>query len=135
MPATRSSGTSAATTQGISVHVQAEYIPEQSSPVNQRYVFAYAVRISNVGKETAQLRTRHWIIQDATGKVEEVKGPGVVGHEPKLEPGEEFKYSSGCVLKTSRGSMHGTYQMERPDGTMLDAEIAKFELLLPMNLN
>lgn len=124
-----------ALTDGIRVTVKSVYVPEQSAPLSQRYVFAYTVRIANEGAEPAQLRTRHWIITDGTGKVEEVKGPGVVGHQPMLRPGEHFEYTSGCVLRTPRGEMRGTYQMHRPDGRTFDATIAPFMLALPHTLN
>ena len=124
-----------AITDGIRVTVKSQYVADQSAPLAQRYVFAYTVRIANEGSEPAQLRTRHWIITDGTGKVEEVRGPGVVGHQPSLRPGEHFEYTSGCVLRTARGQMHGTYQMQRPDGRMFDAEIAPFVLALPHSLN
>ena len=128
-------GTSTALTEGIRVSVNAVYVPEQSSPRARRYVFAYTVRIANEGLEPAQLRTRHWIITDGDGKVEEVKGPGVVGQQPSLKPGEQFEYTSGCILQTPRGQMRGTYQMHRPDGSMFDATIAPFALALPHSLN
>jgi ApaG protein len=127
--------TSNAVTDGIRVSVKAVYVPEQSSPRVHRYVFAYTVSISNEGANPAQLRTRHWIITDGDGKVEEVKGPGVVGQQPSLAPGEQFEYTSGCVLKTPRGEMRGSYQMYRPDGTRFDAAIAPFALALPHSLN
>lgn len=126
---------STATTQGIRVTVTATYIPQQSSPTERRYVFAYTVQIANEGTEPAQLRSRHWIITHGTGKVEEVRGPGVVGQKPLLRPGEHFEYTSGCVLETPRGAMRGTYQMHRPDGSSFDAEIAAFELAMPYSLN
>lgn len=128
-------GVSTATTQGICVHVESTYVPEQSSPRLRRYVFAYTVRISNEGDSAAQLRTRHWIITDGNGKVEEVRGPGVVGQQPLLNPGDHFEYTSGCVLETPRGQMHGSYQMHRSDGAMFDAAIAPFMLSLPTTLN
>ena len=126
---------STAITQGIRVHVTTVYVPSQSSPAAKRYVFAYTIRITNEGTEEVQLRTRHWIITHGSGKVEEVRGPGVVGHQPKLRPTEHFEYTSGCVLETPRGSMRGTYQMQRPDGSMFDAEIAPFTLAMPHSLN
>lgn len=126
---------STAITQGIRVTVSAVYVPTQSSPTEHRYVFAYTVRIANEGGEPAQLRTRHWIITDGAGKVEEVRGPGVVGQQPMLRPGQHFEYTSGCVLATPRGSMRGTYQMHRADGASFDAEIAPFELAMPHSLN
>lgn len=124
-----------AVTQGIRVTVTSVYVPAQSSPKTQRYVFAYTVKIANEGTVGAQLKSRHWIITDARGKIEEVRGPGVVGEQPILKPGEHFEYTSGCVLQTPRGTMHGTYQMIRPDGASFDATIAPFDLLLPYSLN
>ena len=126
---------STAVTEGIRVTVTSSYVPEQSAPKAHRYVFAYAVKIANEGTQTAQLKTRHWIITDGNGKVEEVRGPGVVGQQPLLRPGENFEYTSGCVLQTPRGEMRGTYQMYRPDGSMFDATIAAFALALPYSLN
>jgi ApaG protein len=126
---------SAAVTEGIRVTVTTEYVTAQSVPREKRYVFAYTVRIHNEGAGVAQLRTRHWIITDGNGKVEEVRGPGVVGQQPTLRPGEHFEYTSGCVLETPRGSMRGTYQMRRADGSEFDAAIAPFDLLLPYSLN
>jgi ApaG protein len=124
-----------AITDGIRVTVRSQYVPEQSAPRAKRYVFAYTVRITNEGQLTAQLRTRHWIITDADGNVDEVRGDGVVGAQPTLRPGQHFEYTSGCVLKTPRGTMHGTYRMHREDGHVFDATIAAFELVLPMTLN
>ncbi len=131
----RTAESSSAVTEGIRVNVRSQYVAEQSVPAAHRYVFAYTVRIANEGAEPAQLRTRHWIITDGTGKVEEVKGPGVVGQTPYLRPGEHFEYTSGCVLQTPRGEMRGTYQMHRPDGRVFDAMIAPFLLALPHSLN
>lgn len=127
--------TSTAVTEGIRVVVRSAYLPNQSLPLANKYVFAYTVLIANEGTEAAQLRTRHWIITDGDGKIEEVRGPGVVGQEPNLKPGEHFEYTSGCVLRTPRGQMHGTYQMHRPDGRVFDATIAPFLLALPHSLN
>lgn len=126
---------STALTDGIKVSVQAAYLPEQSSPKSHRYVFAYTVTIANRGGAAVQLRSRHWVITDGEGKVEEVRGPGVVGQQPLLEPGDHFEYTSGCVLGTPRGEMRGTYQMHRPDGTSFAATIAPFALALPLSLN
>ena len=126
---------STATTQGIKVTVSTEYLTNQSSPAAKRYVIAYKVRIDNEGSETAQLKSRHWVITDGNGKVEEVRGPGVVGQQPILRPGEHFEYTSGCVLETPRGTMQGSYQMHRPDGSVFDARIAPFALALPYSLN
>lgn len=126
---------STAITEGIKVTVSTVYVPSQSSPTERRYVFAYTIRILNEGAETAQLRTRHWVITHGNGKTEEVRGPGVVGHQPTLRPGEHFEYTSGCVLETPRGSMRGSYQMHRPDGRSFDAEVASFVLAMPHSLN
>ena len=122
-------------TDGIRVTVNSAYVADQSAPLAHRYVFSYTIRIANEGTEPAQLRTRHWIITDGNGKVEEVRGPGVVGHQPSLKPGEHFEYTSGCVLQTPRGQMRGTYQMHRSNGRMFDAAIAPFTLALPHSLN
>ncbi len=127
--------TSSANTQGIRVTVQSQYLPHQSSPEDGRFVFAYTVVISNESDTEAQLRTRHWIITDGNGHVEEVKGPGVVGETPKLAPGESFRYTSGCVLRTEVGTMHGTYQMYRKDGSHFDAVIAPFTLASPIRMS
>ena len=124
--------TSNAMTQGIRVHVQSHYLADQSSPRDDRYVFAYTITISNEGERTAQLRTRHWVITDARGVVEEVRGDGVVGEQPRLVPGQSFQYTSGCVLNTSVGTMHGTYRMWHEDGSSFDAVIAPFSLASPM---
>jgi ApaG protein len=132
MPTTE---TSTAVTEGIRVTVRSAYVPDQSVPAARRYVFSYTVRIENHGTVPAQLRTRHWIITDGAGKVEEVRGPGVVGHQPLLRPGEHFEYTSGCVLETPRGEMRGTYQMHREGGQVVDAVIAPFLLALPHSLN
>jgi len=126
---------STAVTQGIRVTVSTVYVPSQSAPTAHRYVFAYTIRIANEGTTTAQLRSRHWIITHGSGKVEEVRGPGVVGQQPVLKPGEHFEYTSGCVLETPRGSMRGTYQMHTPDGKVFDAEVASFQLSMPHSLN
>jgi ApaG protein len=127
--------TSTAITDGFRVTVTSRYLAEQSAPRDHRYVWAYTVRISNESSSAARLVSRHWIITDGRGKVEEVQGPGVVGEQPRLEPGQSFQYTSGSMLATSRGSMHGTYQMERDDGSTFDAEIAPFALELPTTLN
>jgi ApaG protein len=126
---------STALTQGIRITVSTVYVASQSVPSSHRYVFAYTVRIANEGAEPAQLRSRHWIITHGNGKVEEVRGPGVVGQQPNLKPGEHFEYTSGCVLETPRGTMHGTYQMHTVDGRAFDAEIAPFQLAMPHSLN
>ena len=126
---------SVATTNDIRVEVQSAYVEEQSHPGSRRFVFQYTVTISNHGSEVVQLKTRHWIITDGLGHVEEVKGPGVVGEEPILNPGEGFRYTSGAMLTTERGTMHGSYQMHRADGAQFDVEIAPFLLERPYSLN
>ncbi|MBI2067230.1 MAG: Co2+/Mg2+ efflux protein ApaG [Deltaproteobacteria bacterium] len=121
---------SEAITQGIRIQVESKYLPERSDPEQGIYFFVYQIRISNEGDQPAQLISRHWIITDAHGHVEEVKGPGIVGEQPMIEPGEFHEYSSFCPLKTPSGSMKGTYQMIREDGESFDAEIAPFRLSL-----
>ena len=119
---------SEATTNSIRVEVMAQYSPENSRPQQDVWVFQYTVRITNQGADTVQLLSRHWIITDALDHVEEIQGAGVIGEQPVLSPGESFKYSSWCPLKTPTGSMHGTYQMVRPGGGFFDIEIAPFAL-------
>lgn len=131
----RPTTTSSAITDGIRVSVTSRYIPEQSVPRLKRFVWAYTIRIVNESRAAAKLVSRHWVIVDALQKVEEVRGPGVVGEQPRLEPGQSFQYTSGCVLTTSRGTMRGEYQMVRDDGTEFEAEIAAFALELPATLN
>jgi ApaG protein len=119
---------SEAVTNSIRVEVMSKYSPDNSRPHQDVWVFEYTVRITNQGTETVQLLSRHWIIMDALDHIEEVKGPGVVGEQPVLAPGESFKYSSWCPLKTPTGMMHGTYQVVRAGGTQFDIEIAPFAL-------
>ena len=123
------------TTRGVRIRVRSAFVPERSSPRENHYFFAYRVRISNEGEETVQLVSREWIITDANGEVEQVNGPGVVGEQPILEPGEHFEYTSFCPLTTAIGSMHGTYQMVAASGERFDAEIAPFSLAVPTALN
>jgi ApaG protein len=124
---------STATTQGIRITVSSRYLPEQSG--QGRWAFSYKVRIENVGDSTAQLKSRHWIILDGNGKREDVRGEGVVGKQPVLDPGDTFEYSSGAVLQAPHGSMRGTYQMVRDDGDGFEAVIAPFPLMPPGPLN
>jgi ApaG protein len=124
-----------AVTQGIRVTVNSFYLAERSSPTNAQYAFAYTVRIANEGENTAQLRSRHWIITDGDGKIQEVRGDGVVGAQPVLKPGQHFEYTSWCMLPTPHGSMHGSYQMVTGEGVEFDANIAPFPLALPYSLN
>ncbi len=123
------------TTRGVRVQVQSAYVPERSAPQEGRYFFAYRIRISNLGEQTVQLVSRRWVITDADGHVEHVQGPGVVGEQPVLEPGESFEYTSFCPLPTPIGSMQGTYQMVTAGNKRFDAEIAPFSLVVPTALN
>jgi ApaG protein len=119
----------------IKVAAQAFYLEEQSAPDSDRYVFAYTVLIQNQGNIAAKLLSRHWIITDANGKVEEVRGEGVVGEQPHLRPGEGFQYTSGAILETSVGSMKGSYQMLADDGRTFDTDIPPFVLSIPRTLH
>jgi ApaG protein len=122
-------------TRNIRIRVESRHDPERSDLENGRWFFVYTIRISNEGPETVQLISRHWIITDAEGEVEEVRGPGVVGEQPVLEPDQSFEYSSGCPLGTAFGTMHGTYQMVTLNGKHFDVEIAPFALSLPYAIN
>lgn len=115
----------------IRIHVATNYIDDQSEPDADRYVFAYTITICNNGAVPATLMSRHWIITDANGKVQEVSGNGVVGEQPYLQPGERFRYSSGAVLETPVGAMHGLYRMETDTGSSFDAPIKPFTLAVP----
>lgn len=115
----------------IRIQVATSYVDDESEPDSDRYVFAYTITISNSGTVPAQLISRHWIITDANGKVQEVNGDGVVGEQPLLNPGEEFRYSSGAVLETPVGAMQGLYRMEADGGIGFDALIAPFTLAVP----
>lgn len=126
---------SEAMTRGVRVYVQAQYAPERSKPAQNEWFFLYTVTISNEGPEPVQLVTRHWIIKDAAGHVEEVRGPGVVGKQPVLQPGESFEYTSGCPLKTPFGVMEGTFQMVAESGARFDARIAPFTLSEPYTVH
>jgi ApaG protein len=120
-----------ATTHSITVTVEPTYLEERSSPAENHYVWAYKVRIENKGGETVQLRRRHWRITDAIGRVQEVRGPGVVGEQPVLHPGQSFEYTSGTPLNTPSGIMVGTYDMETRDGRSFAVEIPAFSLDSP----
>jgi ApaG protein len=115
----------------ISIDVETTYLDDQSEPREQRYVFAYTITIRNEGEVPAKLLTRHWIITDANGRVQEVRGDGVVGEQPYLKPGQGFRYSSGAVLETPVGTMQGSYQMIDDDGAQFDAPIPAFRLAKP----
>jgi ApaG protein len=112
----------------FSVEVQPQYLPEQSAPEQELYSFAYTITITNTGEVPAQLISRHWVITNAEGEIEEVKGLGVVGHQPLLKPGEAFQYTSGCRLRTPTGSMQGSYFCVAEDGERFEAEIPAFAL-------
>jgi ApaG protein len=127
--------TSEATTRGVHVLVRSRYSPERSEPANEKWFFLYTITISNKGDETVQLLTRHWIVTDGKGNVEEIRGPGVVGKQPTLAPGESFEYTSGCPLSTPFGIMEGTYQMVASDGSHFDAKIAPFTLSEPYTVH
>jgi ApaG protein len=124
-----------AVTQGIRVEVLSEFLPQHSNAGAKRYVFSYTVQISNESDETVQLKSRHWHILHGNGRREEVRGPGVVGEQPVLRPGEGFEYSSGCVLSAPHGTMHGTYEMVPEGGAPFDVEIPAFALAMPLTLN
>ena len=115
--------------------VKPAFWPERSQPQSGQFAFTYTVQIANVGTAPVQLRSRHWIITDGNGRVEEVRGEGVVGKQPKLEPGQQFEYTSWAMLRTPFGSMRGSYSMERQDGQTFEAKIAEFALTMPNSLN
>lgn len=119
----------------IQVSVRTQFLPDQSDGENGRYVFAYTITIRNSGTLPAQLISRRWIITDGNGRVQEVKGLGVVGNQPLLKPGESFEYTSGCVLDTPVGTMGGSYQMVADDGSPFEAEIPEFVLAMPRTLH
>ncbi|MEA3274378.1 MAG: Co2+/Mg2+ efflux protein ApaG [Pseudomonadota bacterium] len=119
----------------IAVSVNSDYLPDQSKPGAERYAFSYTVTIRNTGLEAARLLNRHWIIADANGKVQQVRGEGVVGEQPHLKPGESYRYTSGTILETPVGSMHGSYDMVADDGTRFAADIAPFSLAMPSSLH
>lgn len=122
-----------ALTNGFQVKVLPNYLAEQSDPDESRYVWSYTIEIANLGAVTAQLMTRHWIITDAEGRREDVRGPGVVGEQPILRPGDAFRYTSGCPLTTPSGIMVGTYRMVDEDGRAFDIEIPAFSLDSPFS--
>jgi len=115
----------------IRVDVETNYVEEQSDPRERRFVFAYTITLRNEGPTSAKLLSRHWIITDANGKVQEARGDGVVGEQPHLKPGQGFRYSSGTMIETPVGAMQGTYQMVADDGERFDAPIAPFRLAMP----
>ncbi len=126
---------SEAVTEGIRVAVRSEYIAERSYPALNRHFFVYHITIENRSPRTVQLISRHWTIANGHGQIEEVRGAGVVGVQPFIRPGEAFQYTSACPLDTPVGSMEGSYQMVREDGTEFDAQIESFTLVAPHSLN
>jgi len=122
-------------TEGIQIDVDTLYVESESDPDNNRFVFAYTITIRNIGETAAKLLTRHWVIRDANGKVQEVQGDGVVGEQPHLKPGEGFQYTSGTMLETSMGTMGGSYQLITDDGEEFRAPIADFLLSAPRTLH
>ncbi len=126
---------SEATTRGIEVKVQSSYVVERSQPTQGRWFFSYRIRISNRGEVPVQLLNRHWVITDANGEVEEVRGPGVVGEHPQLEPGGSFEYTSFCPLATPFGTMEGSYEMVTADGERFWAKVGAFTLSQPLAVN
>lgn len=126
---------STATTRGVKVTVRSSYVPERSQPTVGRWFFAYRIRITNRGAVPVRLLNRHWVITDAHGEVEEVRGPGVVGEQPTLAPGESFEYTSFCPLPTPFGTMEGSYEMVTADGERFWADIGRFTLSEPLAVN
>lgn len=118
-------------TDGIRVQASAQYLPDESNPEEDYYVYAYRIVISNEGEQAAKLLSRHWIILDADNNRQDVRGPGVVGQMPYLEPGQNFEYVSGCPLNTAWGTMEGSYLMERDDGEQFEARVGRFFLVSP----
>lgn len=119
----------------ITVAVETQFLQDQSAPTDNRYAFAYTIRIANTGRVSARLISRHWIITDANGKVQEVRGEGVVGEQPWLRPGDDFQYTSGAVLETAVGTMRGSYHMLADDGRRFDASIPQFTLSIPRTVH
>ncbi|MDY0004449.1 MAG: Co2+/Mg2+ efflux protein ApaG [Polyangia bacterium] len=119
------------TTKGVQVQASSRYVPERSEPAKQEFFFTYEVRIRNLGSGPVKLQARHWIITDAFGNAQHVRGPGVVGAQPRLEPGDSFEYQSSCPLSTPHGSMRGSFRMVTDDGDSFDAEIGSFALSVP----
>ena len=119
----------------VTIATRVNFIPDQSAPEDERYVFAYTITISNTGSVPVQLISRHWIITDANNLVQEVKGLGVVGEQPYLRPGESFEYTSGTAIATPVGTMYGSYQMTAEDGVQFDAQIPEFTLSMPRVLH
>lgn len=119
----------------LEIQVQLEYLAEQSSLIDDRYVFAYKIRITNQSNSSVQLLGRHWIIQDANQRVQDVRGQGVIGQQPLINPNESFEYSSGVTIATPVGTMHGSYQMVSADGHRFEVPIPQFKLVMPRVLH
>ncbi|ABI55577.1 Co2+/Mg2+ efflux protein ApaG [Alkalilimnicola ehrlichii MLHE-1] len=119
----------------IEVDVDPAYVADQSDPAEDRYVFSYTITIKNLGAVTAQVVSRHWVITDGSGHEREVRGEGVVGEQPRIKPGEGFRYTSGAILETPVGSMHGSYHLVAEDGTVFNADIPAFTLAVPHTLH
>lgn len=119
----------------IHIQVQTAYLPEQSNPGDSQFAFAYTITIRNLGEQPVKLLSRHWIIKDDNGKVDEVQGPGVVGLQPMIEPGQEFVYSSGAVIPTEFGTMQGSYEMQLTDGSRMQTPIPAFLLSQPNSVH
>jgi ApaG protein len=119
----------------IRIEVSTRFLDEQSSPDEDRFVFSYTIRIHNGGGVAARLLNRHWIITDANGKVQEVRGEGVVGEQPRLQPGEDFKYTSGAILETGIGTMRGSYEWQTDGGELFEAPVPQFTLSIPRTLH
>jgi ApaG protein len=119
----------------IQIFVETDYIEDQSSSSDERFVFAYTITIENIGVTPAKLLARHWVITDSNGKIDEVEGDGVIGEQPIIQPGEAFSYTSGAILETDVGTMAGSYQMVNEDGQPFDADIPEFVLSVPRTLH
>lgn len=117
------------------IQVETRFVPQQSRPDDNRFVFAYTITLRNTGDMPAQLVARHWVITDANGKTEEVRGDGVIGEQPWMRPGDDYQYTSGAILETPVGTMHGSYRMLADDGTRFDTPIAPFTLAIPRTLH
>jgi ApaG protein len=119
----------------FTVSVRTRFVPKRSNPADDEYLFAYTIQVANSGEVRARLLSRHWVITDGNGHVEEVRGPGVVGEQPLLSPGESFEYTSACPLPTPYGTMRGSYQCEADDGTRFEVPIPEFVLSMPRVLH
>lgn len=119
----------------ISIQVETRYIEQQSEPESDQFVFAYSIQIRNLGSKTVQLLSRYWLVRHGNGKIEEVQGDGVVGEQPHIEPGHDFRYASGSIIETEVGTMEGYYEMIAEDGTAFRVEIPRFTLAIPRTVH